>query len=190
MRRIGVYGGTFDPIHHAHLILAREALEELGLEQVIFVPAANSPHKLSETPTPAALRLEMLRAALAGDTHFALEEMELNRPPPSYTIDTIEELKRRGSSESIFFLIGSDNLPRLDTWHRINELRQLVQFVVLDRGMRASASSNYPTIRRPIDISATNIRNRVATGRSIRYLVPPAVEEIIHRHRLYKEPSK
>ncbi len=190
MKRIGVYGGTFDPIHHAHLILAREALEELGLEQIIFVPAAISPHKISATPTPPALRLDMLRAALAGDMHFAIDEMELNRPPPSYAIDTIEELKRRGSSESIFFLIGSDNLPGLDAWHRINELRQLVQFVVLDRGRGASVPSDYPTIRRPIDISATDVRNRIATGRPIRYLVPPAVEEIIRRHQLYEEPIK
>ncbi len=160
------------------------------MERIIFVPAALSPHKLSQTPTPAVLRLEMLWAALSGDDGFELEEMELNRPPPSYTIDTVEKLRQRDDSVEIFYLLGSDNLPRLDAWHRIDELRELVQFVVLDRGATIATKSAYPTVRRQIDISATEIRNRVATGRSIRYLVPSAVEEIIQRHQLYREPTR
>jgi len=190
VRKIGIYGGTFDPIHHAHLILAREALEQLNLERVIFVPAAISPHKLEQTTTPAGLRLEMLRSALEANACFILDELELHRPPPSYTIDTIEELRSREDRPEICYLLGSDNLPRLDTWHRIEELRRLVQFVVLDRGLTAPARCAYPAIRRQIDISSTEIRNRVATGRSIRYLVPPGVEEIIQRHQLYQEPIR
>lgn len=189
LQSIGIYGGTFDPIHHAHLILAREALEQLQLAEVVFVPAARSPHKLEAEPTPAAVRLEMLRAALAGEQFFSIDERELHRAAPSYTIDTIEELTRANPKRKLFYLIGSDNLPRLETWHRIDDLRQLAEFVVLDRSGNAAVSS-YRTIRRPIDISATEIRKRVAEGQSIRYLVPPAVEEIIQRHHLYQDSHR
>ena len=187
-KKIGLYGGTFDPIHHAHLILAREALEELGLEQIVFVPAALSPHKLEEQPTAPAIRMEMLRAAIGGEPRFSIDARELDRPPPSYTIETVEQFACESDCQ-IFYLIGSDNLARLNTWHRIDDLRRLVQFVVLDRGA-TPANSEFPTVRRQIDISATGIRNRVATHRSIRYLVPPAVEEIIQRQQLYQEPEK
>ncbi|MDQ2659162.1 MAG: nicotinate-nucleotide adenylyltransferase [Verrucomicrobiota bacterium] len=186
-KKIGVYGGTFDPIHYAHLILAREALEQLQLEQIIFVPAAISPHKVAQAPAPAAARLEMLERAVAGEPQFCIDDLELQRPPPSFTIDTVEAL--RDPAREIFYLIGADNLPGLSTWHRIDDLKRLVQFVVLERGP-ATTNSGYPTIRRQIDISASEIRNRVATGRSIRYFVPPAVEEIIQQRRLYQEPTK
>lgn len=171
------------------MILAREALEQLNLDKVIFVPAAQSPHKLDEQSTPAAVRLEMLSAALAGEPFFSIDERELNRPPPSFTIDTIEDLVRSNAGWKVFYLIGSDNLPRLPTWHRIDALQKLVEFVVLDR-TGIALDSPYRTIRKPIDISATEIRKRVAEGRSIRYLVPPAVEEIIRRHHLYQDSHR
>lgn len=190
LKRIGVYGGTFDPIHYAHLILARDALEALQLERIIFVPAATSPHKLEQTPAPAAARLEMLEAALMDDAASAIDELELHRPPPSFTVDTIEEFLRRDPQLEIHYLVGSDNLTRLRTWHRFEELRKLVKFVLLNRGAGLGSGSEFPVIERHIGISATEIRNRVATGRSIRYLVPPAVEEIIHRHQLYKERTE
>ncbi len=189
LKKIGVYGGTFDPVHHAHLILAREALEKLELDEIVFVPAAASPHKLSQTSAPGPVRVEMLRAAIAGEARFCLDELELNRPPPSYTFDTMTELKRRAPEDQFFYLIGADNLSKLETWHRIQELRALVQFVVLHRGF-APVRCDLPMIARHIDISATEIRKRVATGRSIRYLVPAAVEEIITREQLYREPQK
>lgn len=189
MQSIGIYGGTFDPIHHAHLILARAALEELELGEVIFVPAALSPHKLEEHPTSAEIRLQMLRAAVAGENIFSIDDRELHRAPPSFTIDTIEEMARAHPQRKLFYLIGSDNLARLDTWHRIDDLRRLVEFVVLDRA-GTSPDSSYRTIRRPIDISATEIRKRVAEERSIRYLVPPSVEEIIRQHQLYQDTPR
>lgn len=189
MKRIGIYGGTFDPIHHAHLILAREAMERLHLERVVFVPAAISPHKLEQTPTPAKARVEMLRVAIEGEQGFHLDEIEIHRPPPSFTVDTIEAFRQQDEELEIFYLLGSDNLPKLETWHRMDRLRELVQFVVLDRGSVALETS-YVTIRQPIEISATDIRNRVASGQSIRYLVPPAVAEIIYRRRLYQDPSR
>jgi len=188
MRKIGIYGGTFDPIHHAHLILAREARELLQLEKVIFVPAAISP--LKDAPVaPAETRLSMLRAAIETETGFAIDDCELRRPPPSYAIDTVEEIRKRKGDAEIYYLIGEDNIPELEKWHRFAELQKLVHFVVLARtGSRTVYS--YEVIRRKIDISATDIRNRVASGRSIRYLVPPSVEEIIRRHNLYREPAK
>jgi nicotinate-nucleotide adenylyltransferase len=189
LKKIGIFGGTFDPIHHGHLILARDAIETLPLDRVIFIPAALSPHKLEQQPTPPAFRMEMVRAAIEGDPNFAVDAMELERPPPSYAIDTVETLRQRESGTEFFFLVGEDNVARLSTWHRFPELAKLVQFVVLDRSGLNTAHP-YPAIRRHLDISGTDIRKRVATGRSIRYLVPPAVAAIIHERQLYREPPK
>jgi nicotinate-nucleotide adenylyltransferase len=186
VKKIGVYGGTFDPIHYAHLILARDAMETLALEKVIFVPAALSPHKMDVEAAPAKLRLEMLRRAIEHESRFTIDDCELHRPPPSFTIDTVEDMQRRMRETELFYFIGEDNIAGLTSWHRFNELEKLVQFVVLDRrGFKSSTT--YPVIRRHIDISATEIRKRVADGRSIRYLVPDAVAEIIRREELYKE---
>ena len=189
VRKLGIYGGTFDPIHNEHLILAREALEQLELDRVIFVPAAVSPHKLDHSAAPVSARLEMLRSALEGESGFDFDDVELHRPPPSFTVDTVEQLARRYPDTRIFYLVGSDNLPRLHTWHRFHDLEKLVQFVVLARDAKP-IDERFTTIRRLIDISATEVRNRVATGRSIRYLVPPSVEEVILRHQLYQEHDR
>jgi len=189
LKKIGIFGGTFDPIHHGHLILAREALEMLELEAVIFIPAAASPHKLDKVLATGDLRIEMLKAAIENEPRFELDSMELQRPPPSYTIDTVEALKATKSDAEFYYLVGEDNVDRLPTWHRFVELSKMVQFVVLARsGLKCEHP--YPTIRRHLDISATKIRNRVATGRSIRYLVPSAVERIIRDHHLYREPEQ
>lgn len=161
----------------------------LALDQVLFIPAAQSPHKPDRAPADAAARWEMLQAAIAGEPTFAASRVELDRPPPSYSIETVEELRSKMPGAEFFFLIGEDNLPQLPTWHRFPDLAQLVQFVVLDRTGQA-ADLAYPTIRRLIDISATTIRKRVASGRSVRYLVPEAVEEIIRRQQLYQGPKE
>ena len=189
MSKIGIFGGTFDPIHHGHLILARDALDQLGLDRVIFVPAAVSPHKLAVKPGPAEVRVEMLRAAIEGEQRFCLDTMELERPAPSYTVDTIEALRRREPDATLVCLIGEDNVAQLPTWHRFTDLAKMVEFAILDRSGLKSAHP-YPAIRRHVDISATEIRNRVARGRSIRYLVPPAVETIIRERKLYRESQK
>lgn len=189
MKKIGIYGGTFDPVHCGHLILAREALEQLELDEVIFVPAARSPHKLEVEPTPAATRIAMLRAAIEGEERFCLTEAEVQRPAPSYAIDTIEGLLTTEVDMQLFYFVGSDQLERLGTWHRVDELQKLVQFVVLNRGGNCAVSA-FPTIQRQIDISSTEIRKRVASGRSIRYLVPDVVAEIIQRHALYQETTR
>jgi nicotinate-nucleotide adenylyltransferase len=186
LKKIAIYGGTFDPVHHAHLILARDALERLGLDEVIFVPAAISPLKKAAPVASGEIRLAMVRAAIQGEPKFAVDECELRRPSPSYTIDTVEEVRQRDSDTAIYCLIGEDNVDTLTKWHRFTELEKMVHFVVLDRtGQRSTCS--YPVIDRKIDISATEIRSRVASGRSIRYFVPLAVEEIIRREKLYLE---
>ena len=185
MKKIGIYGGTFDPVHHAHLILAREALERLGLTQIIFVLAAQSPDKMDQRCASAAARWEMLTAAIADEPEFIASRLELDRPAPSYTIETVEALRSANPEAQLFFLLGEDNLAGLPGWRRFDDFRRLVQLVVLDR-TGAAPDSPYLTIRRRIDISSTTIRNRVAAGQSIRYLVPEAVEEIIRRQNLYQ----
>jgi nicotinate-nucleotide adenylyltransferase len=187
--RIAIYGGTFDPVHHGHLILAREAIETLRLQKVIFVPAAVSPFKKSAPVASGEIRLSMLRAATKDEIGFAVDDCELRRPPPSYTIDTIEDVQRRERDAEIYCLIGEDNVAELAKWHRFAELEKIVRFVVLDRTGRPFNYS-YEIIRRRIDISATEIRNRIASAQSIRYFVPQAVEEIIRREKLYQEQPK
>jgi nicotinate-nucleotide adenylyltransferase len=185
LRKIGIYGGTFDPIHHAHLILARGAREQFELESVIFVPAGGSPFK--ELPVAdREARLAMLQSAIAGEPGFSVDEFELHRPPPSFTIHTVEHIRERETNAELYYLIGEDNLAALTKWHRFEDLQNLVRFVILDR-TGAEGTHSYPTVRRKIDISATEIRKRVASQRSIRYFVPDAVEKIIHRQRLYQE---
>ena len=186
LKKIAIYGGTFDPVHHAHLILAREAIETLGLEKVILVPAAISPLKKAAPVANGDVRLAMLRAAIKNQPEFEVNECELLRPPPSYTIDTVEEIRRRECDAVLYCLIGEDNVEQLPQWHRFKELEKLVRFVVLDRTDKQPTHS-YQLIRRRIDISATEIRRRVAQHESIRYLVTESVEEIIQREKLYRE---
>jgi nicotinate-nucleotide adenylyltransferase len=189
LKKIAIYGGTFDPVHHAHLILARQAIETLGLEKVILVPAAISPLKKAGPVASGEVRLAMLRAAIKGEPEFEVNECELLRPPPSYTIDTVEQIRRRETDACIYCLIGEDNVEHLPRWHRFAELEKMVRLVVLDRSGK-QPSHSYQLIHRRIDISATEIRRRVAHNESIRYLVPDAVGEIIQREKLYREQSQ
>ena len=189
LKKIAIYGGTFDPVHNAHLILAREAIETLDLDKVILVPAAISPLKKAAPIANGEVRLEMLQAAIKGEPEFEANQCELLRPPPSYTIDTVEEIHRRECDALVYCLIGEDNVEQLPRWHRFVELEKIVRFVVLDRSGKQPPHS-YQLIHRRIDISATEIRRRVARNQSIRYLVPDSVDEIIQREKLYREPSQ
>ena len=128
----------------------------------------------------------MLRAAIEGELMFTVNDCELRRPPPSYSIDTVLLIREREPEAELFWLIGADNVDRLSNWHRFEDLDKLVKFVVLDRAC-TELKSTYLIVQRSIDISATEIRKRVASGRSIRYLVPRAVEEIIRHENLYRE---
>lgn len=186
--KIGLYGGSFDPIHHGHLILAREAIEEFGLDRVIFIPNIISPHKQFYQAAPASLRRDMVVAAITGEPKFEIDESELHRGSPSYTIDTVLETKLRYPEADLFYLIGQDNLPELSTWRRIEELALLVKFIVLKRSAK-EYSHPYLALNRRIDISATEIRKRIANEESIRYLVPDKVLQMIEQNNLYKEAS-
>ena len=189
LKKIAIYGGTFDPVHHAHLILARDAIETLGLDKVILVPAAISPLKKAAPVAGGEVRLAMLKAAIKGEPEFEVDECELLRQPPSYTIDTVEKIRRRECDAAIYCLIGEDNVEQLPRWHRFADLEKTVRFVVLDRSGKQPLHS-YQLIHRRIDISATEIRRRVAQRESIRYLVPESVEEIVQREKLYWEQSQ
>jgi nicotinate-nucleotide adenylyltransferase len=187
--RIALYGGTFDPIHHGHLILAREAREVLGLDQVIFIPAARSPFKPGVQAAPAEVRLAMLRAAVEEEAGFAVDDTELHRGGTSYTIDTVLAARERWPGAELYWLIGQDHVRELPKWHRYEELRTLVKFAVFSRRGHETAADGFPVIARQVDISATDIRARVARGQSIRYLVPEPVRALIAQHGLYSNST-
>lgn len=188
--KIGFFGGTFNPIHHGHLIVARDAVEHLGLDRLYFIPAAVSPHKLDTPLPPPELRAQMVEAAIGDEPRFDIETYEVERPGvPSYAIDTILAMRERfGTDARFFYLIGRDNVPLLNTWRRIDDLHRVVEFVVFNRGGEGEAFAPLPyvTLERRIDLSATEIRNRVANRQSIRYLVPEGVRELIAQHSLYQ----
>lgn len=187
--RIALYGGTFDPPHHGHLILAREAREQLELDRVVFIPAARSPFKPGVEMTPAAVRLAMVRAAIEGEAAFSLDDSELSRGGTSYTIDTVRSALERWPGVELFWFVGHDHVRELPKWREWETLRTLVQFIVFSRGDETGHETGFPRVIRRVDISATDIRARVAQGRSIRYLVPEPVRALIEQHRLYQNPT-
>jgi nicotinate-nucleotide adenylyltransferase len=206
---LGVFGGTFDPIHVGHLILAQTALESLGLSRVLFSPASTPPHKSGPTKTPRASvehRLRMTELALAGHERFVLSDWEGRRTVPSYTVDFLRWLiKEEGESTELVFLIGSDWTPQLSLWKEIDVIFTLCRFAVFprpgfprDRVATACSGLRPEWVARleagwmdapQIEVSSTDIRERVAAGRSIRYRVPPSVEAYILEHGLYGAKS-
>jgi nicotinate-nucleotide adenylyltransferase len=194
LNRIGVFGGTFDPPHVGHLIAAADAHRALRLDRLLFVPSAVPPHKRRTVRAPAGVRLEMVRAAIAGDDRFAADDLELRRSGPSYSVDTLRELKRREPACELYFLIGADNLREIAGWHQPEEIVRLARLVVLSREGDPGAPEDggpFPARRvavTRVDVSATDIRRRAAHGESIRYLVPEAVRAIVEREGLYRDP--
>ncbi len=156
MKKIGIYGGSFDPIHHGHLILAREALETLDLDEVIFVPAAQSPHKTRQEPTDSAVRWEMLTAAIAGEPGFSASRLELDRPPPSYSVETVETLRAANPEAEFYFLIGEDNLPQLHGRGIASTICGVWSSSSCSIAPAKTSPNGYPAVRRKIDISATD----------------------------------
>lgn len=187
--RIALYGGTFDPPHHGHLILAREAREQFALDRVVFIPAARSPFKPGIEITPPAVRVAMVRAAIGGEDGLALDESEIARGGTSYTIDTVLAAREQWPDAELFWFVGGDHIRELPKWRDWEKLRTLVQFIVLSRDSEITDDPGFPRLERRVDISATDIRARVAQGLSIRYLVPPAVQQLIEQHRLYRNPT-
>jgi nicotinate-nucleotide adenylyltransferase len=191
-RRIGLFGGSFDPVHNAHLALARHALAELHLDELRWVPAGQ-PWQKARVITPAPQREAMLRLAIADEPRFVLERCELHRSGPSYTLDTVRELQATQADAQWFLLVGQDQCAGLHTWHGYVELLRLVTLAVAQRPGTADAANAQvlaaPKIRLSLPampVSATDIRARVAAGQDIGALVPPAVAHYIHQHRLYQ----
>lgn len=185
---IGLFGGSFDPIHHGHLIVAQVVLEALELQQLRFVPAREQPFKAGRHSAPAAERARMVAAAIAGEPRFSLETLELDRTGPSYTVDTLRALRAREPGAEFALLVGADAAAELPLWRDAAALPGLATLVLLNRPGSVLPALPWPVrvVQVPaIEISATAIRERVGAGRSIRYWVPEPVARIIHDGELY-----
>jgi nicotinate-nucleotide adenylyltransferase len=184
--RLGIFGGTFDPPHIGHLIVAQDAMTTLGLDGVVFVPAAQPPHKLDEAISPPAIRLAMVKAAIAGAARFEVDDIELRRSGPSWTVQTLREFTKRLPDADLYLLMGSDQFAEFESWREPEEIRRLARLVVLTREGAATDDADVRKVRvTRVDVSSTDVRNRVAAGQPIRFLVPDAVEALIRLHRLY-----
>lgn len=189
---VGLFGGSFDPVHHGHLIVAQVAAEKLKLDSLRFVPAREQPFKVGQHRTSAEHRAAMLTLALAGRAGFSVEPSELHRPGPSYTVDTLRQLRAREPGEEWMLLLGADAAADIPAWKEAGQLRDLARIAVFARPGVPLADSPWvsTTVVVPaIDISATEVRRRVQRGQSIRYWVPDPVAEYITTHRLYLDPE-
>jgi nicotinate-nucleotide adenylyltransferase len=199
-KRIGILGGTFNPIHLGHLLVAQDALEQMALDRVKFIPSATPPHKTAEVLASERDRLQMIRLAIRGNDRFEVDDIEIRRGGKSYSVDTLVELRRRDPKADFYFIIGADSLRELHLWREAQRVVRLCTFVtvprpgfearpVVDRRLDAASRKRlrqHVLRGHPCDIASREIRSRVASGRSIRYLVPDAVTEYIRRQRLYQ----
>ena len=199
---IGLFGGTFDPIHLGHLILAERCRETAALDEVWFVPSFAPPHKTDRKVTRFETRCEMTALALAGRTDFRLETIEKELPAPSYTLRTVQALQAKHPEHAFAWIVGGDTLPELRTWHRPQELLRLVSLIAVPRPgsepmtateLAASLDMSPSEVRLQsvpcplIEIAGRDVRRRVAAGLSVRYLVPRAVEEYLREKKLYPD---
>lgn len=190
VQRIGLYGGSFDPVHWGHLLVARAAEEELGLTRLFLIPTAFSPFKAGGPVAPGAQRLQLLRLALAGWTRSEVDEQEIQRGGVSYTIDTARDYAGRFPGAELFYLIGADHVPHLPKWREAHALAQLVEFVVIPRpGEPAAAPPPGFRLRHlagfPLGVSSSQIRHRVSQGLPVDHLLPSPVAEAVRNNRLY-----
>lgn len=186
--KVGLLGGSFDPVHHGHLIAGQVAAEALGLDQLRFVPAREQPFKQGQHAAPAADRAAMLELAVQGAPRLSVERLELERPAPSYTVDTLRALAAREPGAEFTLLVGADAAQELEAWREARALPGLARIVVFPRGQAAPPASPLVSgvVEVPrIEISATEIRRRVRAGLTIRYWVPDSVAEYVAEHRLY-----
>ena len=204
--KLGIFGGTFDPIHNAHLVLAEQCLEQCALDEVWFLPAGSPPHKSRFELAESHHRLRMVELAIAGHRRFAVSSYEVDRSGPSYTVETLEQFHHDHRGHQLFFLMGSDSLHEFHAWRSPERILQLAQIVVVQRADTLSLDDFEKTsspeemllfaIRPPVveipamGISSTDCRKRVQEDRSIRYLVPRSVECYIETHGLYQDLSK
>ena len=198
LQRLGIFGGTFDPIHLGHLVIAEEARTSLDLDGVLLIPARVSPFKLGLATACAEDRLRMVELAIADNPAFQASRLEIEREGPSYTVDTLRQLRALyGPRTELFLLMGTDSLATIASWHQAQELVKLAWIVAytrsgapldleeLDRQVPGLAAVTRLLDAVKLDISSTDIRSRVCAERTIRYLVPPTVEAYIHQHGLY-----
>jgi len=200
---LGVFGGTFDPIHIAHLAVAQEAAEAIGLERVLFVPAGEPPHKPGIVVSPSADRLAMVELAIAGNDRFAVDRLELDRDGPSYTVDTLEDLRSRrvasGTEPDLALILSAEAFLQLMSWRDPRRIVELARLVVAPRDGYPAAGPEFLARHLPdladratfldsphLRLSASELRQRAASGRSLRYLVPDAVAAYIGDHGLYR----
>jgi nicotinate-nucleotide adenylyltransferase len=189
-QHIGIFGGSFDPVHTGHLLVAQAAIEELQLARLFLIPVACSPFKLDQQPTLPAHRLAMLRLAFAGRTDCEVDDLEIQRGGTSFTIDTLRHFAQRFTGAKLFYLIGADNVPKLNQWRDANELATLAEFVVIPRPGDAPMPLPSPFRGRylsgfPFGVSASQIRERVKEGLPLEPLVPAGVAQFIQNNRLY-----
>jgi nicotinate-nucleotide adenylyltransferase len=204
---LGVFGGTFDPIHFAHLAVAEEAAEALGLERVLFIPAGEPPHKPGRAIAPAEDRLAMVERAIAGNPRFAADRLELDRPGPSYTVDTLEALRATRAAAAtprdLVLILSAEAFLGVMTWREPRRILELARIVVAPRDGYPSAGPDFLAEHLPdladratfldsprLRVSASELRARAAAGRSLRYLVPDAVIAYIGDHGLYQNPRR
>jgi nicotinate-nucleotide adenylyltransferase len=199
--RLGVFGGTFDPVHLGHLILAEQCREQARLDQVLLIPAARPPHKLQRELTRFEQRVEMLTLAISGHAAFRIDELERERSGPSYTYQTLEELRAKYGGAELFLIVGGDTIGELHLWYQPRRILELATLLVVPRpgspsvdGSELRAKLSLPmeapcrveTVRMPlIDIASTDIRERLGQGRTVRYMIPRAVEAYIADKGLY-----
>ena len=198
LKKIGILGGTFNPVHIGHLLIAQDALEQAGLDCVWFIPTAMPPHKHADHLASAAQRLAMVRLAIRGDNRFTVDDLEIKRGGKSYSVDTLTELRRREPGARFYFIIGGDSLAELHTWKNVPRLVELCSFIVVTRpGFNNVANTRLSaSIRRKLrlqfvnghvcDVASRDIRSRVARGQSVRYLVPENVFRYIRRRKLFR----
>ncbi len=199
--RIGIFGGTFDPVHNAHLLLAEQCREQCNLDEIWLVPAGSPPHKETKGITTGKQRREMLDFAIAGHPAFVIKDLELHREGPSYTVETLRQLKDAHPDEEFFLIVGADSIRDLHTWRDPESILELATLIAVNRPNISLPDTTDLTekfgeivlskilwITIPgMDISSTDIRKRVLENKSVRYMTPRAVEVYIHNHRLYLE---
>jgi nicotinate-nucleotide adenylyltransferase len=190
MQRLGLFGGAFNPVHLGHLLVAQAAVEELGLDRLVFIPACQSPFKQEIPAAPAEIRLKWLRLAMAGQTRYVVDDQEIRRGGISYTIDTVRDYVERFPHTKLFWLIGADNVPTLIKWAQAEELAKIVEFAAIPRPGKTSVDFPQPFRGQmlkgfPLEISSSEIRARVKAGRPIEALVPPFVAQAIQASGAY-----